>query len=178
MAGRTWNWRRRSLWTAHHEAYLELGARGQRIDQISRARCCRRCISECTAEAVSQPFVAFFRGHCLSRGCARFGARAELVGCTAQHSCGQGTGEFVSLVEQAIARLKNQQGGAAKIPASMPPKSVIASLVDHSSGTSSAKRLIIDVDAMRAGGYLPEKIKERQFADQYRRIKRPLIEQA
>ena len=31
---------------------------------------------------------------------------------------------------------------------------------------------------MRAGGYLPEEDKERQFADQYRRIKRPLIDKA
>jgi protein-tyrosine kinase len=84
----------------------------------------------------------------------------------------------MSLVEQAIARLKNQQGGAAKIPSSLPPKSVIASLVEHSSDTNSAKRLMIDAEAMRASGYLPEKVKERQFDDQYRRIKRPLIEKA
>jgi protein-tyrosine kinase len=84
----------------------------------------------------------------------------------------------MSLVEQAIARLKNQQGGASKVPSSLPPKSVIASLVEHSSDTNSAKRLMIDADAMRAFGYLPEKVKERQFDDQYRRIKRPLIEKA
>lgn len=84
----------------------------------------------------------------------------------------------MSLVEQAIARLRSQQAGAAKIPASIPPKSAIAALVDHSGDTSSAKRLMIDANAMRASGYLPEKAKERQFADHYRRIKRPLIEKA
>ena len=31
---------------------------------------------------------------------------------------------------------------------------------------------------MRAGGYLPEDGKDRQFADHYRRIKRPLIDKA
>jgi exopolysaccharide/PEP-CTERM locus tyrosine autokinase len=38
--------------------------------------------------------------------------------------------------------------------------------------------LTIDTNALRAGGYLPEKEKDRQFADHYRRIKRPLIERA
>ncbi len=44
--------------------------------------------------------------------------------------------------------------------------------------TTAANRLVIDVNALRAGGYLPEVDKDRQFADHYRRIKRPLIEKA
>jgi protein-tyrosine kinase len=99
-----------------------------------------------------------------------------LVRRQAHHSNGEINGEYVSLVEQAIARLKNHQGGAATVTASMTPKAVIASLVDQPSGSSAANRLIIDVNAMRAGGYLPEKGNERQIADHYRRIKRPLIE--
>jgi protein-tyrosine kinase len=84
----------------------------------------------------------------------------------------------VSLVEQAIARLRNQQAGAAKGPVAVPPKSA-GPTVDPSENTASlAKRLKIDSEALRAGGYLPEKDKDRQFADHYRRIKRPLIEKA
>jgi protein-tyrosine kinase len=84
----------------------------------------------------------------------------------------------VSLVEQAIARLKNQQGGAATTPGSTPTKAVAAPIADHSNDLSAARRLAIDANALRAAGYLPEKSTERQFSDHYRRIKRPLIEKA
>jgi protein-tyrosine kinase len=84
----------------------------------------------------------------------------------------------VSLVEQAIARLRSQQGAGAKGPVAVSPKSA-GPTVDPSENTASlAKRLKIDSEALRAGGYLPEKDKDRQFADHYRRIKRPLIEKA
>jgi protein-tyrosine kinase len=86
----------------------------------------------------------------------------------------------MSLVEQAIARLKNQQsgtkrpilGGAAAITVQPP---TVNGLEDP---TKTANRLAINVNALRAGGYLPEVAKDRQFADHYRRIKRPLIEKA
>jgi protein-tyrosine kinase len=85
----------------------------------------------------------------------------------------------MSLVEQAIARLRNQQAGA-KRPAlgGSAPKAVMGPMVDDLDATKAANRLAIDVNAMRAGGYLPEASKDRQFADEYRRIKRPLIEKA
>jgi protein-tyrosine kinase len=84
----------------------------------------------------------------------------------------------MSLVEQTIARLKNQQTNAAKNgPA--PAKSVVVSPVDQADdAANAANRLTINTEAMRAGGYLPEKGKERQFTDHFRRIKRPLIEKA
>jgi protein-tyrosine kinase len=85
----------------------------------------------------------------------------------------------MSLVEQAIARLRNQQAGA-KRPAlgGSAPKAVMGPMADDLDATKAANRLAIDVNAMRAGGYLPEVSKDRQFADHYRRIKRPLIEKA
>ena len=43
---------------------------------------------------------------------------------------------------------------------------------------SSARRLTIDINSLRAGGYLPEEAKDRQFAEHYRQIKRPLIQRA
>jgi protein-tyrosine kinase len=86
----------------------------------------------------------------------------------------------MSLVEQAIARLKNQQlHGQRSILGGPAPKSVVSPMVNELEDSAKvANRLPIDVNALRAGGYLPEASKERQFADQYRRIKRPLIEKA
>jgi protein-tyrosine kinase len=86
----------------------------------------------------------------------------------------------MSLVEQAIARLRNQQLGAkSPVPGGSAPKFAAPSAVDVLDDSAKAKnRLMIDLNALRAGGYLPEVSKERQFAEQYRRIKRPLIEKA
>jgi protein-tyrosine kinase len=85
----------------------------------------------------------------------------------------------MSLVEQAIARLKHQQAGGAKLPVGIPARPVPVPIVDRADeAISLANRLTIDTNALRAGGYLPEKDKDRQFADHYRRIKRPLIEKA
>jgi protein-tyrosine kinase len=84
----------------------------------------------------------------------------------------------MSLVEQAIARFKSQQLGSKRpVLGGPPPKSAVPPTVKEV-GDSAASRLVIDVNALRAGGFLPEVSKERQFADQYRRIKRPLIEKA
>jgi protein-tyrosine kinase len=85
----------------------------------------------------------------------------------------------MSLVEQAIARLRNQQAvGKRPLMGGAAPKTVMAPIVDELDAAKSANRLTIDINALRAGGYLPEVTKDRQFADQYRRIKRPLIEKA
>jgi protein-tyrosine kinase len=82
----------------------------------------------------------------------------------------------VSLVEQAIARLRKQQGGAKLGSAVASSKSPV-----HQSPIDAvplAKRLPVDLAALRVSGYLPDEEKERQFTDQYRRIKQPLIEKA
>jgi protein-tyrosine kinase len=86
----------------------------------------------------------------------------------------------MSLVEQAIARLKNQQSGAKRpIPSVAAANAVDMPTVNGiEDSTKTANRLLIDVNALRAGGYLPEVTKDRQFADHYQRIKRPLIEKA
>ena len=86
----------------------------------------------------------------------------------------------MSLVEQAIARLKNQQSGAKRpvLGGGSAAKSVVPPIVNEFEDSKAANRLVIDVNALRAGGYLPEVSKERQFADHFRRIKRPLIEKA
>jgi protein-tyrosine kinase len=86
----------------------------------------------------------------------------------------------MSLVEQAIARLKNQQSGTKRpvlggVVANAVEPPTVNGLEDS---TKTANRFAINVNALRAAGYLPEVAKDRQFADNYRRIKRPLIEKA
>jgi protein-tyrosine kinase len=85
----------------------------------------------------------------------------------------------MSLVEQAIARLRNQQSGAQRpVLGGAVPKSVPLPIASQSEESKAANRLVIDANALRAAGYLPEASKDRQFVDQYRRIKSPLIEKA
>jgi len=85
----------------------------------------------------------------------------------------------MSLVEQAIARMKSQ-AGAAKRKLAEPAKPVAPTPIvkQITESARAAKRITFDTVAMRAGGYLPEDGKDRQFADFYRRIKRPLIDKA
>jgi protein-tyrosine kinase len=85
----------------------------------------------------------------------------------------------MSLVEQAIARLRNQQaGGKSPLMSGSALKSSTQLSGSQSDDSKAVNRLMLDMNALRAGGYLPEISKEHQFAEQYRRIKRPLIEKA
>jgi len=85
----------------------------------------------------------------------------------------------MSLVEQAIARLRRQQGGAKTGSPESTNKSISRfAVIEPEDPAVLAKRLPVDLNALRALGYLPDKEKERQFTDQYRRIKRPLIDKA
>ena len=86
----------------------------------------------------------------------------------------------MSLVEQAIARMKSQAGAAKNMLAPSQPKPDVPTLIvkQNSESARAAKRIAFDTTAMRMGGYLPEDDKDRQFADHYRRIKRPLIDKA
>jgi protein-tyrosine kinase len=92
----------------------------------------------------------------------------------------------MSLVEQTIARLKKQQGkgspssGSKPTPIDRSPhRSAQVVLNDRFEETTSLVQAItIDNAALRAMGYFPEQSCDRHFADQYRRIKRPLIDNA
>jgi protein-tyrosine kinase len=92
----------------------------------------------------------------------------------------------MSLVEQTIARLKKQQiktgqpapismKATARSPHQAAPVLGNESLEDTA---SLSKHIDVDNAALRASGYFPEADRDRQFADQYRRIKNPLIEKA
>jgi exopolysaccharide/PEP-CTERM locus tyrosine autokinase len=89
----------------------------------------------------------------------------------------------MSLVEQTIARLKKQQGTASsrllpdRSPHGMAPGSPADSM-DPTDTASLAKQIPVDYAALRARGYFPERDIDRQFADQYRRIKRTLVDKA
>jgi protein-tyrosine kinase len=91
----------------------------------------------------------------------------------------------MSPVEQFIARLKGEakkgQTGqtATKVTNRSPHQA--APVLGHASLEDTAtltERIAVDNAALRASGYFPEMDRDRQFADQYRRIKGPLIERA
>jgi protein-tyrosine kinase len=81
----------------------------------------------------------------------------------------------MSLVEQAISRLKNQNDPKAK---SAPARPKAPTPINRETSATAANRLNIDLQNLRAKGYLPEVEQDRSFAEHYRRIKRPLIEKA
>jgi protein-tyrosine kinase len=91
----------------------------------------------------------------------------------------------MSLVEQAIARMRNQaRAAAAKEAAAAPAASIAPAPPAPPIATRIAdparvlKRIAIDRTALRASGYLAEESKDKEFADHFRRIKRPLIDKA
>jgi protein-tyrosine kinase len=91
----------------------------------------------------------------------------------------------MSLVEQAIARLKKEQGKTGQPPvptraADRSPHQAAPHIGKEALEDSAirAKRIAVDNAALRASGYFPEADRDQQFADQYRRIKSPLIEKA
>jgi len=87
----------------------------------------------------------------------------------------------VSLVEQAIAKLRQAAGPgkAAQRPPSAPMARVTTATADNLEHTAvTNKVLAIDSASCRANGYLPESGVERHFGEQYRQIKRPLVEKA
>lgn len=85
----------------------------------------------------------------------------------------------MSLVEQTIARLKREQAQAAGGElTSRVPRAPEPSYDNGTRDEAEGSRLTIDSSALRAAGYLPEPERERQFGEQYQRIKRPLIDKA
>lgn len=85
----------------------------------------------------------------------------------------------MSLVEKAIAKLRETEGPARR-PDRAAPMAKADSVVDrHLDDTASFHKMLdVDIGAMRAAGYMPEIAADKQFAERYRLIKRPLIERA
>lgn len=89
----------------------------------------------------------------------------------------------MSLVERALQKV--QAGEAAKRQAAKPIEHVgklvagVALPVQQAEPKFNANRMVkVDRDAMRAAGLLPPQDQEREIADQYRAIKRPLLQAA
>ena len=91
----------------------------------------------------------------------------------------------MSLVEQAIARMRNQAKAAAPQKAAdargapgTAAKTATAPAGRAAAPLRPARRISIDRAVLRANGYLAEEAQDRHFADHFRRIKRPLVEKA
>ena len=86
----------------------------------------------------------------------------------------------MSLVEQAMQRMRNAPKAGEIDPGSAASQVTPLSLATPAPIETPriSKRLIIELHALRDGGYLPEQDRDRQFADHYRQIKTPLIRKA
>ena len=91
----------------------------------------------------------------------------------------------MSLVERALQKLQagQKKPGKRTEPYLAPPRPpVISAPVEPGSSGGrdgrAERRLEVDFEALRSGGLLPPVEQERQLADQYRAIKRPLVKHA
>jgi protein-tyrosine kinase len=85
----------------------------------------------------------------------------------------------MSLVETAITRMRRTGGAEAQSSPLEPTATAGVAPAEQPPGErKDARQLNIDLNSLRATGYLPEQEKDRQFADHYRQIKRPLIQKA
>ncbi len=83
----------------------------------------------------------------------------------------------MSVIENAIKRLQASQGAAALAGRALPP--AVARRHQSTGDTTTSTRIIpIDLDGLRSVGLLPPAHQERELAQQYRQIKRPLINNA
>lgn len=90
----------------------------------------------------------------------------------------------MSLIESALEKMRRNSGvagqGVESPAVRPPPSSADAALDNHASESRErpARQFAVDWAAVRTAGYMPEVSQARRFADQYRQIKRPLIEKA
>jgi protein-tyrosine kinase len=90
----------------------------------------------------------------------------------------------MSVVENAIAKLRSSATARAHPTAARPEPvgsvEVTAEVSAHklpAEGLVSSRFVSIDRMRLRAAGFVPDETQERRFADQYRRIKRPILMQ-
>jgi protein-tyrosine kinase len=91
----------------------------------------------------------------------------------------------MSLVERALDKMRGAQQAPDRRPAgpnALPATETqtIGALVESEVPEADGGRFRVHIDraALRAAGYLPEADLDRRFADEYRQIKRPLLEAA
>src|ERR1700722_3848844 len=91
----------------------------------------------------------------------------------------------MSLVEKSISKMRASGAAAAKfsderseVVGSIEEITAEIALLGGASGAAAVGRFVrIDRMRLRAAGFVPDENQERRFADQYRRIKRPILMQ-
>ena len=93
----------------------------------------------------------------------------------------------MSIVESALEKLRRAAVAPAKRETSpskgtagpaVVPAAAVTAVLPRPAPAPPSQSISIDLAALRAAGYLPEEALDRRFVEHYRRIKRPLIEQA
>ena len=86
----------------------------------------------------------------------------------------------MSVVERALDKLRRVAPDVGSRPRAADPvrHEPIGALLDVELESKSGPRIAIDRAALRAAGYLPDEAQDRQFADEYRQIKRSLLANA
>jgi len=82
----------------------------------------------------------------------------------------------MSVIENAIEKLRRESAGAGAERAAPPPPRGIGSAMEQPRyDTASRRNIAVDSGQLRAAGYLPESGHELEFVDGYRELKRPII---
>ena len=89
----------------------------------------------------------------------------------------------MSIIESAIARMRKEAGTKTGSRSESSPKvrgkpPVLTPEISYPEPVEHAKKMTLNMVELRSRGYLPEESKDRQFAEHYRRIKRPLVDKA
>jgi exopolysaccharide/PEP-CTERM locus tyrosine autokinase len=82
----------------------------------------------------------------------------------------------MSVIENAIKRLQASRGAAA--PTARDRRAAVLRPEGAAEGSAGVRTLPLDLDALREAGLLPPAHQERELAQQFRQIKRPLINNA
>jgi exopolysaccharide/PEP-CTERM locus tyrosine autokinase len=77
-----------------------------------------------------------------------------------------------------LRRGTSEAGSVAAAPATARREPIGALRSGTEAEAERGPRIVVDRSALRAAGYLPEESQDRQFADEYRQIKRPLLANA
>jgi protein-tyrosine kinase len=90
----------------------------------------------------------------------------------------------LSLIESALEKLRRGGEGEQSAPKVLARPIVTSAAVIKGQQVplpdleEPSRHAVIDINALRVAGYLPEEGLERRFADHFRQVKRPLIEKA
>lgn len=83
----------------------------------------------------------------------------------------------MSVVERALDKLRKNapEPDRGDVPVLPPAGSNSIGTFIEAQPVGARPRIVIDREALRAAGYLPDQNQDRRFADEYRQIKRPLL---